>query len=92
MPNGYLKYTDLCNMLQLTAASHLIWVVLASDMQEFNQAWVLSKMRVEITELPKWRDIVTVKTWVNPRKVSRSCTRNVCERKKIVGSTTFGLF
>jgi hypothetical protein len=23
-----------------------------SDMQEFNQAWVLSKMRVEITELP----------------------------------------
>jgi hypothetical protein len=22
MPNGYLKYTDLCNMLQLTAASH----------------------------------------------------------------------
>jgi hypothetical protein len=25
-----------------------------SDMQ-FNQAWVLSKMRVEITELPKWR-------------------------------------
>jgi hypothetical protein len=24
-----------------------------SDMQEFNQAWVLSKMRVEITELPK---------------------------------------
>jgi hypothetical protein len=33
-------------------------------MQEFNQAWVLSKMRVEITELPKWR-YITVKTWVN---------------------------
>jgi acyl-ACP thioesterase len=47
-------------------------VVLASDMQEFNQAWVLSKMRVEITELPKWRDIVTVKTWVNTLEKSRS--------------------
>ena len=66
MPNGYLKYTDLCNMLQLTAASHSdMGGISFSDMQEFNQAWVLSKMRVEITELPKWRDIVTVKTWVN---------------------------
>jgi hypothetical protein len=56
MPNGYLKYTDLCNMLQLTAASHSdMGGISFSDMQEFNQAWVLSKMRVEITELPKWR-------------------------------------
>jgi hypothetical protein len=55
MPNGYLKYTDLCNMLQLTAASHSdMGGISFSDMQEFNQAWV-SKMRVEITELPKWR-------------------------------------
>jgi hypothetical protein len=41
---------------QLTAASHSdMGGISFSDMQEFNQAWVLSKMRVEITELPKWR-------------------------------------
>jgi hypothetical protein len=40
MPNGYLKYTDLCNM-QLTAASHSdMGGISFSDMQEFNQAWV----------------------------------------------------
>jgi hypothetical protein len=65
MPNGYLKYTDLCNMLQLTAASHSdMGGISFSDMQEFNQAWVLSKMRVEITNYLNG-DIVTVKTWVN---------------------------
>jgi hypothetical protein len=43
MPNGYLKYTDLCNILQLTAASHSdMGGISFSDMQEFNQAWVLS--------------------------------------------------
>jgi predicted alpha/beta hydrolase family esterase len=42
-----------------------------SDMQEFNQAWVLSKMRVEITELPKWR-YRNSKTWVNTLEKSRS--------------------
>jgi acyl-CoA thioesterase FadM len=72
MPNGYLKYTDLCNMLQLTAASHSdMGGISFSDMQEFNQAWVLSKMRVEITDYLNG-DIVTVKTWVNTLEKSRS--------------------
>ncbi|MFQ3173842.1 MAG: medium-chain acyl-[acyl-carrier-protein] hydrolase [Flavobacterium sp.] len=73
MPNGYLKYTDLCNILQLTAAAHSASAGISfSDMQEFNQAWVLSKMRVEIASLPKWGDVVTVKTWINTLEKSRS--------------------
>jgi medium-chain acyl-[acyl-carrier-protein] hydrolase len=73
MPNGYLKYTDLCNILQLTAAAHSASAGISfSDMQEFNQAWVLSKMRVEITSLPKWGDVVQVKTWINTLEKSRS--------------------
>jgi medium-chain acyl-[acyl-carrier-protein] hydrolase len=73
MPNGFLKYTDLCNILQLTAAAHSdSGGISFTDMQEFNQAWVLSKMRVEITSLPKWRDVVTVKTWINTLEKSRS--------------------
>jgi acyl-ACP thioesterase len=91
-PNGYLKYTDLCNLLQLTAAAHSeVGGISFTDMQEFNQAWVLSRMRVEITELPKWRDIVTVKTWINSLENSRSvrALEMHVNGKKIVGSETF---
>jgi medium-chain acyl-[acyl-carrier-protein] hydrolase len=92
MPNGYLKYTDLCNLLQLTAASHSeIGGISFSDMQEFHQAWVLSRMRVEIIELPKWKDIVTVKTWINTLENSRSvrALELYVNGNKIVGSETF---
>jgi acyl-CoA thioesterase FadM len=91
-PNGYLKYTDLCNLLQLTAAAHSeIGGISFTDMQEFNQAWVLSRMRVEISKLPKWRDIVTVKTWINSLENSRSvrALEMYVNGKKIVGSETF---
>lgn len=91
-PNGYLKYTDLCNLLQLTAAAHSeVGGISFTDMQEFNQAWVLSRMRVEITELPKWRDVVTVKTWINSLENSRSvrALEMYVNGKKIVGSETF---
>jgi medium-chain acyl-[acyl-carrier-protein] hydrolase len=91
-PNGYLKYTELCNLLQLTAAAHSeIGGISFTDMQEFSQAWVLSRMRVEITELPKWRDVVTVKTWINSLENSRSirALEMYVNGKKIVGSETF---
>lgn len=72
-PNGQLKHTELCNILQLTAGSHAETGGLSfSDMQLHDQAWVLSRMRLEITELPKWRDIVTVKTWIINMQGSRS--------------------
>lgn len=92
LPNGYLKYTDLCNLLQLTAASHSEnGGISFSDMQEFDQAWVLSRMRVEINELPKWKDIVTVKTWVISLENSRSvrALEMYVNGKKMVGSETF---
>ena len=91
-PNGYLKYTDLCNLLQLTAAAHSeLGGISFSDMQEFNQAWVLSRMRVEITELPKWKDTVTIKTWINTLENSRSvrALEVYVNGIKIVGSETF---
>jgi medium-chain acyl-[acyl-carrier-protein] hydrolase len=92
MPNGYLKYTDLCNILQLTAAAHSdSGGISFTDMQEFNQAWVLSKIRVEITSLPKWGDIVTVKTWINTLAKSRSVRafEIYVNDQKIVGSVSF---
>ncbi len=92
LPNGYLKYTDLCNILQLTAAAHSeVGGISFSDMQEFNQAWVLSRMRVEITELPKWKDVVTVKTWINTLENSRSvrALEMYVNGNKMVGCETF---
>jgi len=91
-PNGFLKYTDLCNLLQLTAAAHSeLGGISFSDMQEFDQAWVLSRMRVEITELPKWKDTITIKTWINTLENSRSvrALEVYVNGIKIVGSETF---
>ena len=92
MSNGYLKYPELCNILQLTAATHSeIGGISFTDMQEFDQAWVLAKMRVEISELPKWRDTITVNTWIISFENSRSIRAFEVLRngKKIIGSETF---
>ena len=64
-PNGALNYTDLCNLLQLTAAEHAdLGGISFSDMQEKDQAWVLSRMRIEIDDLPKWHEQISIKTWI----------------------------
>lgn len=92
LPSGNLKYTELCNLLQLTAATHSeIGGISFTDMQEFDQAWVLSRMRVEISGLPKWKDTVTVKTWINSLENSRSvrALEMYVNGKKIVGCETF---
>ncbi|MFA9190741.1 acyl-ACP thioesterase domain-containing protein [Flavobacterium sp. FZUC8N2.13] len=92
LPSGNLKYTELCNLLQLTAATHSeIGGISFSDMQEFDQAWVLSRMRVEISDLPKWKDTVTVKTWINSLENSRSvrALEMYVNGKKMVGCETF---
>lgn len=91
-PNGLLKHTELCNLLQLTAGSHAELGGLSfTDMQQHDQAWVLSRMRVEIDELPKWRDVVTVKTWIYDLEGSRSirALEMYVGEKKIVGCVTF---
>ncbi|MGC4039328.1 MAG: thioesterase [Flavobacterium sp.] len=91
-PNGYLKYTDLCNILQLTAGLHAeLGGISFSDMQVHHQAWVLSRMRVEVKRLPKWKDVITVKTWINSLENSRSirCLEMYVGDEKIVGCETF---
>lgn len=91
-PAGFLKYTDLCNILQLTAGSHAeVGGISFQDMQEFHQAWVLSRMRVEVHALPQWQDVVTVKTWINSLENSRSvrALEMYVNGKKIVGCETY---
>lgn len=91
-PQGYLKYTELCNLLQITAAAHAdSGGISFTDLQHADQAWVLSRMRVEISELPKWRDSISVKTWIVSMENSRSvrALEVWCGDKKIIGCETF---
>jgi medium-chain acyl-[acyl-carrier-protein] hydrolase len=91
-PNMGLKYTELCNILQLTAARHSeVGGISFSDMQAFHQAWVLSRMRVEINRMPVWKEVVTVKTWIQSLENSRSirCLELYVGDEKIVGCETF---
>ncbi len=91
-PNGFLKYTDLCNLLQLTAAAHAeIGGISFTDMQVYGQAWVMSKMRVEIARLPQWKETVRVKTWIKTLENSRSvrCLEVYSGEEKLVGCETY---
>lgn len=91
-PNGLLKYTDLCNFIQITAGNHAdLGGISYSDLQKHDQAWVLSRMRVEIIELPKWRDKIVMKTWIKSLENSRStrCLEMYLNGKKIVGCETY---
>lgn len=91
-PNGLLKYTDLCNFIQIVAGNHAdIGGISYSDMQTKHQAWVVSRMRVEISKLPKWRDLVTIKTWIKSLENSRSirCMEMFLNGEKIMGCETY---
>ena len=91
-PNGCLKYTELCNLLQLTAADHsVLGGISFTDMQQFDQAWVLSRMRVEIAALSKWHDTITIKTWIISLENSRSvrALEMHLNGHKIAGCETF---
>ncbi|WP_159802067.1 acyl-[acyl-carrier-protein] thioesterase [Flavobacterium sp. MK4S-17] len=91
-PNGYLRQTELCNLLQLTAGAHAeLGGMSFTDMQVHDQAWVLSRMRVEIEEMPKWRDVVTIKTWILDLQGSRSirALEMYIGNRKVAGSLTY---
>lgn len=91
-PNGFLKYTELCNLMQVTAALHSeLGGISFSDMQVYDQAWVLSRMRIEITKLPKWKDTITIKTWIVSLENSRSvrAMEVFLNDEKICASETF---
>jgi len=91
-PNGLLKHTELCNILQLTAGYHAeSGGINFTDMQLHDQAWVLSRMRVEIDELPKWTETITVTTWIYDLQGSRSIRAFEVHvgGRKIIGSVTY---
>jgi len=71
LPDGNIKIACLMQYLQEVAALHAEQLDFGiNKLSEINGYWVLSNLKIQINELPKWNDDVTVKTW--PSGHSRS--------------------
>lgn len=63
--NSKIRITDLMNLLQAVAGKHSdLGGMSYFDMQQNNQAWVLSSMRIEIENLPQWHETIEIETWI----------------------------
>ncbi|MFE7086597.1 acyl-[acyl-carrier-protein] thioesterase [Sphingobacterium spiritivorum] len=71
--SGLIKYAEMSNMLQITAGEHAIAAGFGFfEMARNTQAWVLSRIRMEISRLPRWLDKIQIKTWVQEFEGARS--------------------
>lgn len=63
-PDGGMKVNALMQYLQEAAACHAEQLGVGfSDMNERDCFWVLANLRIEISQEPKWRDKLTIRTW-----------------------------
>lgn len=95
-PNTFLKLNEMANLFQITASEHAnLGGVGFKDLQEYNHSWVLSRMRIEIDELPSWLNKIEVNTWVEELRGAKSTRNFTIERegKKLVGvSSLWAIF
>lgn len=62
--NGRAKLTSICNYLQEIAGKHVDVIHQGiDDLKANNMAWVLSRLKVQIFETPKWKDEINIETW-----------------------------
>ncbi|MCA4781643.1 acyl-[acyl-carrier-protein] thioesterase [Empedobacter stercoris] len=90
-PTGKMKLTEMANLFQLTASEHAIKGGLGFfDLQQYNQSWVMNRLRIEIDELPSWTDFVEVKTWIEVLKGAKSIRDFTIEKngKKLIGASS----
>lgn len=72
-PNAALKLPELSNLMQLTANIHAdLGGVGFKDLAEYDQAWVMNRMRIEILKIPVWSDEIQIRTWVEELKTIKS--------------------
>jgi medium-chain acyl-[acyl-carrier-protein] hydrolase len=95
-PNGAIKLPELANILQLSAAEHAdLGGVGFDDLSQYDQSWVMNRMRIEIDELPKFSQDIVVKTWIEELKGFKS-TRDFevsREGKRLLGvSSLWAIF
>jgi len=65
-PDMKLNLCSLFNFMQDIASDHAEKLGFGrDDLMKDNRFWVLSRMYVEISEMPEWKDTIMVKTWPN---------------------------
>ncbi len=63
-PDGVLKPNVLMQYLQESAARHAEQLGFGfADLDRQDCFWVLANLRIQITDTPRWRDCLTVRTW-----------------------------
>lgn len=89
--NGHLKIVDLCAKIQMVASHHSVLGGISFwDLQEHNQAWVVTKFKIEIDQMPKWQDCIKITTWIELLDGVRS-VRNFevfLDGKKIIAASS----
>jgi len=62
--NGKAKLTSICNYFQEVAGRHVDVIHQGiDDLKANNMAWILSRLKVQIFENPKWKDKICIETW-----------------------------
>lgn len=60
-----LKITEISNIFQIIANNHAHLLEMDyRQMSAYNQAWVLSAMRIELEKLPTWNQAISNHTWI----------------------------
>ncbi len=74
--NGKIKFSELNNILQVTASEHAERIGFGyKDMWRVRQSWVLSRMLIEVDALPAYTQDIKIRTWIQDFTGSKS-TRN----------------
>ncbi len=59
-------FVTIGNLFQEAAGNHAIYRKLGYfDLKEQNMMWVLNRLKIQMIRFPKWREVVTLKTWVS---------------------------
>ena len=64
-PSGRLSITGLLNLIQITAGEHASLCGFGFyDMRKLGQAWVLTRMKMRFTSMPRWNEEIEISTWI----------------------------
>jgi len=62
--NGNAKLTSICNYLQEIAGKHIDTIHEGvNNLQKQNMTWVLSRLKIHISQFPRWKEKITIQTW-----------------------------
>lgn len=71
--NGQLTYSELNNLLQVSASEHAELLGFGyQNMLNADQSWVLSRMLIEISAMPQNTQYITIRTWIQNFTGSRT--------------------